>query len=298
MKDRRLGRTGLRVPEIGLGTMTFGTMADEGQSLAILDKAFDAGLYFMDLAEVYPVPPDPKWATRTEQIVGKWMQGRRRDSLILATKVAGSRRRLVPGAGSQRPHRARSPFDRARLRRQPAPTRHRLHRSLPDALARSGLPDRRDDGGAHAARRRGQGARRRVQQRERLRPHQEPVDVGQARLCAPRDDPEQLLAAESPLRGRARRSVSARTGRSARLLAARRRRALRQVPGRRDAEAGALHLVQRAFAAHQDDDRAIPRTSARSPRPNASGRWRTTAACRSSPSRSPGRSRATSSVRA
>jgi len=89
MKDRRLGRTGLRVPEIGLGTMTFGTMADEGQSLAILDKAFDAGLYFMDLAEVYPVPPDPQWATRTEQIVGKWMQGRRRDSLLLATKVAG-----------------------------------------------------------------------------------------------------------------------------------------------------------------------------------------------------------------
>ena len=89
MKDRRLGRTGLRVPEIGLGTMTFGTMADEGQSLAILDKAFDAGLSFMDLAEVYPVPPDPQWATRTEQIVGKWMQGRRRDSLLLATKVAG-----------------------------------------------------------------------------------------------------------------------------------------------------------------------------------------------------------------
>ena len=89
MKDRRLGRTGLRVPEIGLGTMTFGTMADEGQSLAILDKAFDAGLCFIDLAEVYPVPPDPQWATRTEQIVGKWMQGRRRDSLLLATKVAG-----------------------------------------------------------------------------------------------------------------------------------------------------------------------------------------------------------------
>jgi aryl-alcohol dehydrogenase-like predicted oxidoreductase len=90
MKERRLGRTGLRVPEIGLGTMTFGTMADEPTSLAILDKAFDAGLYFMDLAEVYPVPPNPEWATRTESIVGKWMQGRSRDAVILATKVAGA----------------------------------------------------------------------------------------------------------------------------------------------------------------------------------------------------------------
>jgi aryl-alcohol dehydrogenase-like predicted oxidoreductase len=90
MNQRRLGRTGLRVPEIGFGTMTFGSMADEATSLAILDKGFDAGLFFLDIAEVYPVPPNPEWATRTEQIVGKWMQGRRRDSLILATKVAGA----------------------------------------------------------------------------------------------------------------------------------------------------------------------------------------------------------------
>ncbi|RIK90379.1 MAG: aldo/keto reductase [Proteobacteria bacterium] len=89
MNQRRLGRTGLRVPEIGFGTMTFGSMADEATSLAILDKGLDAGLFFLDLAEVYPVPPNPEWATRTEQIVGKWMQGRRRDALILATKIAG-----------------------------------------------------------------------------------------------------------------------------------------------------------------------------------------------------------------
>ena len=90
MKQRRLGRSGLRVPEIGFGTMTFGTMADEATSLAILDKGFDAGLFFLDIAEVYPVPPNPKWAGQTEAIVGKWMQGRRRDSLLIATKVAGA----------------------------------------------------------------------------------------------------------------------------------------------------------------------------------------------------------------
>jgi aryl-alcohol dehydrogenase-like predicted oxidoreductase len=93
MNLRRLGRTGLRVPEIGFGTMTFGSMADEATSLAILDKGFDAGLFFLDIAEVYPVPPNPEWATRTESIVGKWMQGRRRESLVIATKVAG------PGGG-------------------------------------------------------------------------------------------------------------------------------------------------------------------------------------------------------
>ena len=90
MKQRRLGRTGLRVPEIGFGTMTFGSMADEATSLAILDKGFDAGLYFLDIAEVYPVPPDPRWAGQTEAIVGKWLQGRRRDEVMIATKVAGA----------------------------------------------------------------------------------------------------------------------------------------------------------------------------------------------------------------
>ncbi len=93
MKYRRLGRTGLVVSEIGLGTMTFGSMADEAQSRAILDRAFDAGVNFLDIAEVYPVPPDPKWAGASEEIVGKWMADRRRDELIIATKVAG------PGGG-------------------------------------------------------------------------------------------------------------------------------------------------------------------------------------------------------
>jgi len=59
MKQNRLGKTGLVVSEIGMGTMTFGTMADEAQSLAILDKAFDAGVNFLDTAEMYPVPRTP-----------------------------------------------------------------------------------------------------------------------------------------------------------------------------------------------------------------------------------------------
>jgi aryl-alcohol dehydrogenase-like predicted oxidoreductase len=93
MKRRRLGRTGLVVSEICLGTMTFGNQADERTSLAILDRAYDAGVDFMDAAEVYPVPPDPKYAGRTEEICGKWLAGKPRDSVIFATKVAG------PGQG-------------------------------------------------------------------------------------------------------------------------------------------------------------------------------------------------------
>jgi aryl-alcohol dehydrogenase-like predicted oxidoreductase len=93
MKRRRLGRTGLVVSEICLGTMTFGNQADERSSLAILDKAYDAGVDFLDIAEVYPVPPEPKWAGRSEEIVGKWLADKPRDGVFVATKVAG------PGGG-------------------------------------------------------------------------------------------------------------------------------------------------------------------------------------------------------
>jgi len=89
MKQRRLGRTGLVVSEIGLGTMTFGSMADETESHRILDLAIDRGIDFLDAAEIYPVPPDAKWVHRTEEICGKWLAGRTRDALFVATKIAG-----------------------------------------------------------------------------------------------------------------------------------------------------------------------------------------------------------------
>ena len=93
MKQNRLGRTGLVVSEIGIGTMTFGTMADESESHAILDRAFDAGVTLLDTAEMYPVPPNVKYAGRSEEICGKWLKNRPRDSVIVASKVAG------PGGG-------------------------------------------------------------------------------------------------------------------------------------------------------------------------------------------------------
>ncbi len=85
MKLRRMGRTGLKVTEVCLGTMTFGHQCDEPTSFAILDRAADRGVTFLDTADVYPIPPSPETAGRTEEIVGKWLQGKR-DRFVLATK--------------------------------------------------------------------------------------------------------------------------------------------------------------------------------------------------------------------
>src|SRR5262249_34458018 len=85
MQIRRLGRTGLKISEVCLGTMTFGHQCDERASFAIMDKAAEHGVFFFDTADVYPVPPSPETAGRTEAIVGKWLEGKR-DRFVLATK--------------------------------------------------------------------------------------------------------------------------------------------------------------------------------------------------------------------
>ena len=89
MKKRRLGRSPIYVSEICMGTMTFGSGADEAMSHRIMDESVEAGINFFDTAENYPVPPKPEWAGETENIVGRWMKGKDRDSLIIATKVSG-----------------------------------------------------------------------------------------------------------------------------------------------------------------------------------------------------------------
>jgi aryl-alcohol dehydrogenase-like predicted oxidoreductase len=90
MEYRYIGRSGLRVSPVCLGTMTFGSMCDKKTAFAIMDKAYEAGINFFDTAEVYPVPPQAETCGITEEIVGEWLQGKNRDSLILATKVAGA----------------------------------------------------------------------------------------------------------------------------------------------------------------------------------------------------------------
>jgi aryl-alcohol dehydrogenase-like predicted oxidoreductase len=81
MRYKKMGRTGLKVSEMCLGCMTFGGQADEKASFAIMDRAVEAGCNFFDTANVYT-------EGRSEQIVGKWLKGRR-ESVVLATKVRG-----------------------------------------------------------------------------------------------------------------------------------------------------------------------------------------------------------------
>jgi len=90
MQYRYIGKTGLRISPICMGTMTFGTQCDKNEAFRIMDKAYDHGVNFYDTAELYPVPPDAELAGITEIWVGEWLQTKERDSIILATKVAGA----------------------------------------------------------------------------------------------------------------------------------------------------------------------------------------------------------------
>jgi aryl-alcohol dehydrogenase (NADP+) len=91
MNYRSLGRTGLQVPPLCLGTMTFGYQCDEKTSFAILDRAVEGGIGFLDTADVYPLGGTLETVGRTEEFIGRWMRDRgNRDRLILATKCAGA----------------------------------------------------------------------------------------------------------------------------------------------------------------------------------------------------------------
>src|ERR1051325_7743459 len=90
MHYQRLGRTGLKVSALCLGTMQFGWTADEAASFAVMDAFAEAGGTFLDTADVYSRwhPGNPGGVS--ERIIGRWMTERanRRD-LVVATKVRG-----------------------------------------------------------------------------------------------------------------------------------------------------------------------------------------------------------------
>ena len=90
MEYRYIGNSGLRVSPICMGTMGFGTWSDKSEAFRILDVSYERGINFFDTAEVYPVPPTAELAGLTEEIFGEWVQTKPRDSIIIATKVAGA----------------------------------------------------------------------------------------------------------------------------------------------------------------------------------------------------------------
>ena len=96
MQHRPLGRTGLNVSLICLGTMTWGEQNTEAQAHEQLEHAVASGINFIDTAEMYPVPPKAETAGRTEACIGTWLKKRgRRDDLIIATKAAGQARQAL-----------------------------------------------------------------------------------------------------------------------------------------------------------------------------------------------------------
>lgn len=91
MNYKHLGRTGLKVSPLCLGTMNFGEFADEATSFEIMDEAVEAGINYFDTADVYggPNAPDMKKGYGiSEEYIGNWLaQGGRREKIVLATKV-------------------------------------------------------------------------------------------------------------------------------------------------------------------------------------------------------------------
>jgi len=90
MQYRPLGRSGIQVSALCLGTMTFGEQNSEAEAHAQLDRALAAGINFIDTAELYPVPPMAETQGETERHIGSWLARRGgRDRVVLASKVAG-----------------------------------------------------------------------------------------------------------------------------------------------------------------------------------------------------------------
>jgi len=103
MQRTQLGRTGLTVSRLCLGTMTFGLQCEEDVSRLIMDAAADGGIDFLDTADVYPLGGGANTVGRTEEIVGAWLVGKRHD-YIVATKCVGRTGRKVWDQGMSRKH--------------------------------------------------------------------------------------------------------------------------------------------------------------------------------------------------
>jgi aryl-alcohol dehydrogenase-like predicted oxidoreductase len=98
MQYRQMGRTGLRVSALCLGTMTFGWTADRDETFRILDKAIDTGINFLDTADVYSYWGPGNRGGESETLLGEWLAGKDRRQIVLATKARG---RMWPGPNGE-----------------------------------------------------------------------------------------------------------------------------------------------------------------------------------------------------
>ena len=116
MQYTRFGRTGLQVSRLCLGTMTFGGQVDEPTARSIMDAAYEGGITFFDTADMYPPSGYPERQGATDEIIGRWLHGRR-DDVVLASKCF---------------------FPTGRRRWESGNSRHNVIRSLEDSLRRLG----------------------------------------------------------------------------------------------------------------------------------------------------------------
>ncbi len=98
MEYRKLGRTGLKVSEFCLGTMTFRWTSTEEQSYQVLDRAWEAGINFIDTADVYSRWAEGNPGGVAEEIIGQWLKSKPRDQIVIATKARGE---MWPGPNGQ-----------------------------------------------------------------------------------------------------------------------------------------------------------------------------------------------------
>ena len=102
MNYKKLGNTDLKVSTICLGTMTWGEQNTQNDGFEQMDFALDQGVNFWDTAEIYSIPPKQETFGDTEVIIGNWFEKtKKRDNVILATKVCGPMREYVRGGGNQ-----------------------------------------------------------------------------------------------------------------------------------------------------------------------------------------------------
>ena len=102
MNYKKLGNTDLKVSTICLGTMTWGEQNTQEEGFEQMDYALDQGVNFWDTAEIYSIPPKSETFGHTEIIIGNWFKKtKKREKVILATKVAGPMRSYVRGGGNQ-----------------------------------------------------------------------------------------------------------------------------------------------------------------------------------------------------
>jgi aryl-alcohol dehydrogenase-like predicted oxidoreductase len=126
MNYRILGRTGVKVHPLCLGTMNFGGRSDEAASAAMLDAYFEAGGNFIDTANVYA-------KSLSEQIIGKWFASAgKRDQVVLSTKVHGRRSEHVNDAGNHRWHIVREVEQSLRRLKTDRIDLYHIHRPDPD----------------------------------------------------------------------------------------------------------------------------------------------------------------------